>query len=106
MIALKPIPKLPAIQPPPTREAVQEAEHPPAPEPITGEAVQDLPGCFTTPTGALYIRNPIDPKLYARYETIEAYNSREALPEYVAIKSIPEGGHHVVHISMNTLTIH
>lgn len=105
MIALKPIPKIPGIQQPPTREAVQEADLAAAPEPIMGEVVQDLPGCFTTPTGALYIRNPMDGKLYARYETIGAYNTREALPEYVSHSMIPEAGHQAVHINMNTLTI-
>jgi hypothetical protein len=55
---------------------------------------------FVDHGGRLYLENPMVAGLYARYESLEDYNRRKALPVYV--RDIPSGT--PVRINMRTLT--
>lgn len=82
------------------RPVVEEKPLPQPPAPANG-----LPPFFTTSTGELYMVNPMSPDIYAKYETIEAYNNREALPVYVSADALTAGPVQVVGINWETLNI-
>jgi hypothetical protein len=87
----------------PIRLNIQAAPPEPAPQvEIPAEAPKEAPApaSFIAASGELYIRNPMDPGLYARYETIAHYNSRQGLPTYT--RKIPGGT--AVQIDFQTLT--
>lgn len=82
------------------RPVVEEKPLPQPPAPANG-----LPPFFTTSSGELYMVNPMSPDIYAKYETVEAYNNREALPVYVYADALPAGPVQVVAINWETLNI-
>lgn len=85
-------------------ETPEEVIQAPAPDPWEEDATSP-PRWFSTRSGELYLRNPMAPDLYAVYPSLEAYNNREALPQYVTRATIPEADIRPVRINMNTLNI-
>lgn len=96
MIQRIPIPKL---QPRRSQTAAEPAVVPVV-VPVAAPVVESRPKHFLDREGRLYLENPMEPGLYARYESLEAYNSRSRLPVYV--RAVPDG--EPVHIDLQTLT--
>lgn len=72
----------------------------PDPKPVEPRPATTLPALLA-PTGVLYILNPMA-RLWAVYESIQAYNQRLALPEYTT--RVPDMCENVS-IELNTLKV-